>query len=87
MADKYLRGVADRLEGQGMKISTAVQAGPVAETISQFAYTHDIDLVALPTHGRRGLAGWALGSVAAQVLHWGRTPVWLVRVGRHLLRN
>jgi nucleotide-binding universal stress UspA family protein len=82
MAEAYLQGVARRLEAQGLRVSTAVRSGPVAETIVEYAQANDIDMVALPTHGRRGIAGKILGSVAAQVLHWGTKPVWLVRVGR-----
>jgi len=81
MAAAYLERVAGRLEGQGIHVSTALRPGPVAETIVKYASANDIDLIALPTHGRSGIAGKILGSVAAQVLHWGSSPVWLVRAG------
>jgi nucleotide-binding universal stress UspA family protein len=38
-----------------------------------------IDLIAMCTHGRTGLARWTLGSVADRVLRAGSTPILLVR--------
>jgi nucleotide-binding universal stress UspA family protein len=38
-----------------------------------------MDLIAMCTHGRTGLARWALGSVADRVLRAGGTPILLVR--------
>jgi nucleotide-binding universal stress UspA family protein len=87
MAHTYLKQVAQQLEKQEIKVSTAVRIGPVAETIVQFAKTNDIDLIAMATHGRTGMARWTLGSVAAQVLREGSTPVFLVRSPRRELRH
>lgn len=84
MANAYLKRVAERLEKQGIKVSTAVRTGPVAETIIQFAETNEVDLIAMSTHGRTGIARWALGSVASQVLRDGSTPVFLVHSQRRL---
>lgn len=87
LAAAYLDRVAERLADQGIKATTAVRTGPIAETIVQFAESNDIDLIALPTHGRTGLAGWVMGSVAAQVVHMASGPILLVRAGRHRSRN
>lgn len=87
MAHAYLKGVAERLENQGIKVSTAVRTGPVAETILRFAKANDVDLIAMSTHGRTGVARRALGSVAAQVLRAGSTPVFLVRAQKPAWRH
>jgi nucleotide-binding universal stress UspA family protein len=75
----YLESVADRLEAQELIISTAMSVGPVATCIVQYAEANKVDLIAMCTHGRTGLARWALGSVADRVLRAGTTPILLVR--------
>lgn len=79
MAKAYLQRVANRLQAQGIEASTAVRTGPEVETIVQFAETNHVDLIAMCTHGRTGIARWALGSVADRVLRTGNIPVLLVR--------
>jgi nucleotide-binding universal stress UspA family protein len=80
-AERYLKGVAGRLEGQ-VEVATATSVGSVAECIIDYAAAGDIDLVAMCTHGRTGLARWALGSVADRVLRAGTTPILLMRAQR-----
>jgi nucleotide-binding universal stress UspA family protein len=78
-AKDYLSRVAGHLADQGVKVSTAVRVGAVAESIVNYTETQQIDLIAMCTHGRTGLARWALGSVADRVLRVGRIPILLVR--------
>jgi nucleotide-binding universal stress UspA family protein len=78
-ADSYLKRVAGRLQEQGVQVSTAIREGAVADTIVKYAETNHIDLIAMCTHGRTGLARWSLGSVADRVLRAGRIPILLVR--------
>jgi len=78
-AQAYLEGVADRLREQGIQVSTAAQIGPVAESIVKYAEANQVDVVAMCTHGRTGLAHWAFGSVAGRVLRAGSRPILLVR--------
>jgi nucleotide-binding universal stress UspA family protein len=78
-AQAYLNQVASRLEEQRINVSTAMQMGPVAESIIEYAETNQIDLIAMCTHGRAGPARWALGSVADRVLRASDIPVLLVR--------
>lgn len=75
----YLDRVAEDLTAQGIKVSVAVQAGGVANAIIEYADANEIDLIAMSTHGRTGLARWALGSVADRVLRAGVNPLLLVR--------
>ena len=85
-AKAYLAGVAQRLEGQQVSVATATTVGSVAECIVDYAEACDADLIAMCTHGRTGLARWALGSVADRVLRAGTTPILLVRAGALLDR-
>ncbi len=71
--------MASDLREQGIEASTATWVGPVAESIIDYAEVNDADLIAMCTHGRTGLARWALGSVADRVLRAGDKPILLVR--------
>ncbi|MEM5436697.1 universal stress protein [Paraburkholderia diazotrophica] len=65
-------------------IETHETRDDVPHTIMRdFARWHG-DLLVLGTHGRRGLARWFLGSVAARTVRLADTPVLLVRHREHL---
>jgi nucleotide-binding universal stress UspA family protein len=81
-AQSYLERLGSHIEAQGIRVSTAIQLGPVAKSIVDYAEAHDVDLIAMCTHGRTGIARWALGSVADRVLRAGDKPVLLVRARR-----
>jgi len=52
-----------------------------AEAIVSYADDHDMDLVVMGTHGRRGLQRLLIGSVAEEVLRTASCPVLTVRAG------
>jgi nucleotide-binding universal stress UspA family protein len=79
IASVYLKRMAEHLQQQGIKVSTAMRMGGVANVIIEFAEANAIDLIAMCTHGRTGLARWALGSVTDRVLRAGHIPLFLVR--------
>lgn len=79
IASVYLERQAEHLREQGIKVSTARQIGGVADVIIEFAEANGIDLIAMCTHGRTGLARYALGRVADRVLRAGHIPLLLVR--------
>jgi len=64
----YLTHLADVHGGNDLALTTAVRCGPAAEVILEYADGHDIDLVAMTTHGRTGLRRWIYGSVTHKVL-------------------
>ncbi len=71
-------------EAAGVNCSTELVARPVAkgriaQTILAHAATWHADLIALGTHGRRGLARLVVGSVAQGVVSANTKPVLLVR--------
>ncbi len=78
-AQAYLERVADSLREEEIKVFTDIQIGPVAESIVDFAEDNKVDLIGMCTHGRTGLARWAMGSVADRVLRAGGVPILLVR--------
>jgi nucleotide-binding universal stress UspA family protein len=84
--ESYLSAVAERLAEQGVPAAQVVGDGPVGETIVRVAEERDATTIVMSTHGRGGLARWALGSVAGRVLHLTDRPLVLLppRHERHL---
>lgn len=79
-AREYLEAIARRLEDIGLRVrSRVVVAANVAAAVLEMAHGEEVDLVALATHGRSGLARLAVGSVADKVIRGSRTPVLLFR--------
>jgi nucleotide-binding universal stress UspA family protein len=76
-AREYLDRVAARLAGTGPEVEWVVLEGPVAPTITQRIADGRVDLVAMTTHGRSGVARLLMGSVAEQVLRAANVPVLL----------
>ncbi|HKK08363.1 MAG TPA: universal stress protein [Gemmatimonadota bacterium] len=56
-----------------------VRGFAAAPVILEYAEEHDIDLIVMGTHGRRGLRHLLLGSVAEEVVRRARCPVVTVR--------
>ncbi|RME09516.1 MAG: universal stress protein [Ardenticatenia bacterium] len=75
----YLEGVAQRLKLFGVEVETLVLEGSAGEVIAQVADERHVFATVMATHGRTGLARWALGSVADRVIRLTRHPVLLVR--------
>ena len=67
-AGDYLALTADRFEDGATVMHTAIRSGPPADAILDYAERHEIDLVAMTTHGRTGLRRWLYGSVMHKVL-------------------
>jgi nucleotide-binding universal stress UspA family protein len=66
----YLRETEASLRQRypGLRTTTAVASGPVAESIIDWAKIHDVDLIVMSSHGRSGFSRWVYGSVAEKVL-------------------
>lgn len=58
-----------------------IRAGEPTDAILQVALEVEIDLIAMCTHARKGVAKWLLGSVAETVVRRAQLPVLLVRPG------
>jgi nucleotide-binding universal stress UspA family protein len=78
-AEKYLSEVAGPLERKNLRVKTIVQVGPVLEIILDQSERQRVDLVAMASHGRTGLARVFYGSIAAGVIHRIDRPLLLVR--------
>ena len=66
---------AETLETLGVSHETDVVQGNPARTIAEYAEQYDHDLVVMPTHGRRGLSRYLIGSVSEKVVRLSSVPV------------
>lgn len=71
--------LADRHRTRSIDIKTHIRTGIAADMIVALATEIDADLVALPTHARRGVARFFLGSVAERVARTAGRPVLTLR--------
>lgn len=78
-ANDYLGSIIDGLKAKGITAKYDIVIGDPAHQIIKSAAKDKVDLVAMSTHGRTGIARWVIGSVADRVLHGARMPMWLVR--------
>jgi nucleotide-binding universal stress UspA family protein len=78
-AEEYLQDLKDRLRAKGLNVDTHVRYGEDAEEILDHAAQREIDLVAMSTHGHRGVKRFLFGSVAEKVIRQTPKPVFLVR--------
>jgi len=64
-----------------IEVRSKVITGVPADEILKYAEVNKVDIIMMATHGASGVRRWAMGSVAYQVLHASKIPVWLVRSG------
>lgn len=74
----YLGTVTRRFFPNGAK-TAALLAHHASESIVEYARHEQIDLIAMATHGRTGMASLLMGSVATSILRSGVAPVLLTR--------
>lgn len=75
----YLTKVEESLRADGFEVKAVLACGEPAKHILQTAEDERCDLIAMSTHGHRGLSDIILGSVSSDVRHRTRIPVLTVR--------
>jgi nucleotide-binding universal stress UspA family protein len=78
-AQVYLEQVAQRLALSVPQVTFDVLGGDATTEISRVAREHAVDVIAMATHGRSGLARLAAGSVATRLLQQAEWPMVIVR--------
>lgn len=78
-AERYLAEVSVHIEATGVTVNRHVIEGHTAHTVVEMAQRHNAGYIVMTTHGRSGLARWALGSTADQVLQLTECPLILFR--------
>jgi len=79
---EYLIQRRTELQDAGLEVEAYLTGGEPARKIVELADELDCDLIAMGTHGHRGLADLVLGSVAEGVRHATTIPVLLLRTKR-----
>jgi nucleotide-binding universal stress UspA family protein len=83
---EYLEARADALEAAGVDAECVLAGGDPGSEIAAAAEREDCDLVAMSTHGHRGVQDLIRGSVANDVRHRTTVPVLMVRGSQRKLR-
>lgn len=78
-AKAYLAGLEGQLREKKIAVQSQVEYGPVVSTILEQAEQHNVDLIAMASHGRTGLARVFYGSVAAGILNRAERPLLVIR--------
>lgn len=79
--ERLLDDVRARAKEAGVEsIQGTISGGSPYRQILQYADEHDIELIVMGTHGRRGVDRYLLGSVAEKVVRTAECPVLTVRV-------
>jgi nucleotide-binding universal stress UspA family protein len=76
--EDYARWLAEQVTKSDMPASWEVTEGTPSAEINAAAARHDVDLIAMSTHGRTGFDRFMLGSVAERVLQQAERPLLLV---------
>jgi nucleotide-binding universal stress UspA family protein len=75
----YLDVNAKALESAGIRVSTSVAYGEVAEEIAKYTENNGVNLIIISSHGYSGIKRWMLGSVAQKVLYSTLCPSLLIK--------
>jgi len=78
-ANAYLEGIAATLRQRGHNVTLEIPTGFPSQEIATVARERQVDVIAMATHGRGGLARLVLGSVATGTLQRTSVPMVLVR--------
>lgn len=77
--ERITKKTTNRAHQRGVTTVTEVLQGEPYSTIIDYAETRDIDLIVMPTHGRRGLERFLLGSTTERVVRQSDIPVLTIR--------
>ena len=78
-ASQNLKKIAHSEQIADLHVETAVGHGRASSAIIEYAESHNIDLIIISTHGRRGLEHLIFGSTAERVVREAPCPVLTVR--------
>ena len=76
---EYLDRVASKLRDEGLEVDIAIEHGPPAQTILDYAESSGCDLIIIGTRGETGAMQWRFGGVAGKIVRAKTTmPVMVV---------
>ena len=77
--EEATKRVADAAADADVECVSSVVSGTAYRSIQDYVDEHDIDVVVMGTHGRKGLDRYLLGSVTERVVRTSDVPVLTVR--------
>jgi len=80
---EYIEAIADELEKEGYQAEAILAGGDPAKEIAACAEREKCDLIAMATHGHKGISDVIRGSVASELRHISMLPVLMVRGSAH----
>ncbi len=75
----YLERRAEELRGEGLVVNEVLAMGEPSDEIVKFVRAHNVDLIAMSTHGHRFISDLLYGSTADKVRHLVNVPVLLLK--------
>jgi len=86
-AADHMTEVEARLRSEGIRVRLSMERGPTAATLLDREKAEAPDLVVIASHGRTGLARFALGSTADRLVREGTAPVLVVHRSKEPARE
>jgi nucleotide-binding universal stress UspA family protein len=78
----YLEKRAEELRSEGFVVDHVLAMGEPSDEIVKFLRAHNVDLIAMSTHGHRFISDLLYGSTADKVRHLVNVPVLLLKAKR-----
>ena len=75
----YLERRGAELRGEGFVVTCVLAMGEPSDEIVKFTRIHNVDLIAMSTHGHRFISGLVYGSTVDKVRHLVSVPVLLLK--------
>jgi nucleotide-binding universal stress UspA family protein len=75
----YLERRVGELRAEGFTVSHVLAMGEPSDEIIKFVRAHQVDLIAMSTHGHRFISDLLHGSTADKVRHYVEVPVLLLK--------
>lgn len=79
LLEQLYRLAAECMANSSVDVTATVEDGPIADALRGHALRHEVDLIVMATHARRGMARVWLGSVADTLIRETGIPVLIVR--------
>lgn len=80
--ERIVDEATQRATDRGLSVVSEVLQGTPSTSIVEYSQQCDIDVIVMPTHGRRGLERFLIGSVTERVITTAETPVITVNPDR-----
>lgn len=79
-AKRYVEEVKSQADSAGLKTETFVlEGGEASRKLTDFAAGHNISIIVMGSHGRKGLSKLLVGSVAEKIIGYAHCPVLIAK--------